>query len=325
MRSEFDFIQNIKKKFGLDRIGDDCAVLPKDSTTDMLITSDMIVEDIDFRLDWTTPELLGHKSLAVSLSDVAAMGGVPKWALVSIGVPESLWSDDFLDRFYKGWHRLARKSRVELVGGDISRTPEKFVVDSIVVGEVPKGCAILRSGARVGQTVVVTDHVGGSAGGLRLLKSGRRLDCGVESWEEVLLTIHLQPWPQTGTGIYLQDLATSMIDISDGLNSDLKHICDASGVGARIFADKIPINLNLRKLVNTFDEEVDLALNGGEDFQLLFTLPQENIPELAAGMIGGDDYGLFRVIGEITSNTGKIELVQDGRTEIVEPKGYRHF
>jgi thiamine-monophosphate kinase len=116
-----------------------------------------------------------------------------------------------------------------------------------------------------------------------------------------------------------------MIDISDGLSSDLKHLCDSSGVGATIIAENIPMNLNLRKLVRTLDEQLDLALNGGEDFQLLFTIPKEKIPDLAAGFVDGDDHGLFTVIGEITSNPGIIELVRDGHTEILEPKGYRHF
>ena len=172
MRSEFEFIQHIKEKYSLDRIGDDCAVLPKDDKTDMLVTSDMLVEDIDFRLEWTTPEFLGHKALAVSLSDIAAMGGDPKWAVLSIGVPERLWRQDFVDRLYKGWHELAREFGVELVGGDISRTPDKLVIDSTVFGDVPKGEAIFRSGARPADRIFVSGTLGDAAGGLKLLESG---------------------------------------------------------------------------------------------------------------------------------------------------------
>ncbi len=139
MRSEFDFIQNIKNKYGLGKIGDDCAVLPKDDKTDMVVTADMLVEEIDFRLDWTTPEFLGHKALAVSLSDIAAMGAAPDWAMLSIGVPPELWENDFLDRFYAGWHKLAAEHSVELVGGDISRVPDKFVIDSVVGGSSAEG------------------------------------------------------------------------------------------------------------------------------------------------------------------------------------------
>src|SRR5688572_30488273 len=103
MVSEFEFIEVIKSKYGLDQVGDDCAVLPKDADTDLLMTADLLIEEIDFRLEWTTPEFLGHKALAVSLSDIASMGGDPKWAMLSIGVPETVWTGDFLDRFYTGW------------------------------------------------------------------------------------------------------------------------------------------------------------------------------------------------------------------------------
>src|SRR5688572_15928104 len=327
MRSEFEFIHNIKRKYGLDRVGDDCAVLPRNDKTDLVITADMLVEGIDFRLDWTTPEFLGHKALAVSLSDIAAMGASPDWAMLSIGVPAGLWADDFLDRFYAGWHRLARRSQVELVGGDLSRTPDKLVIDSIVGGDVPRNQAILRSGAVEGDAIVVTDHIGGSAGGLRLLESGRRIGNDTESWEEIMLSIHLQPWPQTGSGVYLQErkIVHAMIDISDGLASDLLHICNASNVGAKLFADRIPLNFNLDRLIRPFEERLEFALNGGEDFQLLFTLPPDKISQLSAELVGGDSDGLFSVIGEVTSNIGIIELMVDGKTQIIEPKGYRHF
>ncbi|CAN5634996.1 thiamine-phosphate kinase [soil metagenome] len=327
MVSEFQFLENLKSKYPVEKIGDDCAVLPKDENTDMLLTTDMLVEDIDFRLDWTTPEFLGHKTLAVSLSDIAAMGGTPIWSMLSIGVPELLWKTDFIDRFYAGWHSHAKRACVELVGGDISRTPDKFVIDSIIGGSVPKGNAIMRSGALVGDAIVVTDHVGGAAGGLKLLESGRRLGLDLASWEEVLLSIHLKPWPQTRTGIYLEThkLAHSMIDISDGLAADLQHLCEASRVGARLYADKIPLNLNLHNLSNTFEGRLNMGLNGGEDFQLLFTLSTDKIPELTSNMVGDIDPGLFNVIGEVTAYAGTIELVIDSHTQDLRPKGYRHF
>src|SRR5215203_2218629 len=119
MRSEFQFIRNIKGKYGLGRIGDDCAVVPKDPRTDLVVTADLLVEDVDFRLDWTSPESIGHKALAVSLSDIAAMGATPKWALLSIGIPECIWHGNFVDKFYDGWFRLSRRHKVELIGGDV--------------------------------------------------------------------------------------------------------------------------------------------------------------------------------------------------------------
>jgi thiamine-monophosphate kinase len=319
MRSEFDFIQNIKKKFGLDRIGDDCAVLPKDAKTDLLITTDLLVEGVDFNLDWTVPEFLGHKALAVSLSDVAAMGGEARWALVSIGVPEQLWEGDFLDRFYEGWHALAKEFGVEMVGGDVSRSPGGLVIDSIVGGEVATGKAVTRHHAQPGDLILVTGDLGAAAGGLRLLNDGLRYSDELNGWQKTLLHKQLTPWPQLDTALVvtLDDTATAMIDISDGLSSDLAHICEASRVGARIDAKRIPINEHLEKLEMTEDAKLDLALNGGEDFELLFTASKEKFSNV--------DERLFSVIGEVTANTGVIELITDDETRILTPAGYRHF
>jgi thiamine-monophosphate kinase len=179
--NEFEFIEKLKNKFPTFRnpqssslvgIGDDCAVLPKDSKTDLVITADLLVEDIDFRLSWSKPEFIGHKALAVSLSDVAAMGAKPAWAMLSIGVPASIWKTDFVEKFYDGWFRLAEKFQVELIGGDVSKTPDKIVIDSIVAGGVKKNKAILRSGAKVGDLIFVTGNLGGAAAGLKLLEEG---------------------------------------------------------------------------------------------------------------------------------------------------------
>ena len=140
MSSEFEVLEKLRRKFSLEKIGDDCAVLPKDSKTDLVITADMLVEDIDFRLEWAKPEFIGHKALAVSLSDIAAMGADPTWAMLSIAVPEHLWDTKFIEKFYAGWHKLAKIHKVELVGGDISRSPDKLVIDSIVGGRGAEGC-----------------------------------------------------------------------------------------------------------------------------------------------------------------------------------------
>jgi thiamine-monophosphate kinase len=320
MLSEFDFIQNIKKKFRLDMVGDDCAVLPKDADTELLITADLLIEDIDFRLDWVVPEFLGHKALAVSLSDVAAMGGEARWALISIGVPEKLWQGEFVEKFYEGWHSLARKFGVELAGGDVSRSPDRLVIDSIVGGEVAIGQAVLRSGASVGDLLLVTGRLGGSAGGLKLLSEGIRFNPEENTgWQKKLLLKHLEPWPQLDNALVLQidNTATAMIDISDGLSSDLAHICEMSGVGARIDADLIPISRQLEKLSLSREEQLDLALNGGEDLELLFSARKEKISNV--------DKELFTVIGEVTAKTGVIELIVGEESRIITPRGYRHF
>ena len=311
MLGEFEFIQNIKKKYSLEKVGDDCAVMPKDDKTDQVITADLLVEDIDFRLEWTTPEFLGHKALAVSLSDIAAMGAEPKWAMLSLGVPENLWNSDFVDRFYEGWFALAKEFCVELVGGDISRTPDKIVIDSIVGGEVPKGRAIMRSGAKIGDSIYVTGELGGAATGMWQLENGA-------ANQSSFVLKQLKPQPQLTAAKLLQTLCVihSMIDISDGLSSDLTHICDASGVGAKIYADQLPIN---PEFVTQFGakQSFDFALHGGEDFELLFTADEKKFSPPQSVKI-------FR-IGEITSDTGKIEIIRNGKTEILQPKGYRHF
>ena len=319
MKSEFDFINYIKKSYGLAAIGDDCAILPKDDKTDMVITADMLVEDIDFRLEWTTPEFLGHKALAVSLSDIAAMGAVPKWAMLSIGVPIGLWNSDFLDGFYQGWHSLANNFEVELIGGDISKTPEKFVIDSIVGGETPKGNAILRSGAKRGDSIFVTEKLGGSAAGLYLLNDGIKLEDSEVDKEFDLIRKHLTPMPRISYGVWLNqgNVASAMLDISDGLLSDLNHLCEQSNVGARLYTEKIPLDDNVADILGSDEASLENALNGGEDFELLFTAKAENVSTYFKG--------IFPCIGEITSNIGVIELATDGQVEIIQPSGYQHF
>lgn len=319
MRSEFEFIQNIKNKFSLDNIGDDCAVLAIDTEADLLITSDMLVEDIDFRLEWTTPEFLGHKSLAVSLSDIAAMGGEPKFAMLSIGVSEKLWKTDFVDRFYDGWHKLAREFGVDLVGGDVSRSPDKLVIDSTLLGQLTRGSAIRRAGARIGDAIFVTGYLGGAAAGLELLEYGQRYSAAMSETVRHLLLRQLQPIPQVRTGKLLLELnlPTAMMDVSDGLSSDLNYFAIASGVGAKIYADRIPVDPAIAGAGSVERDALDLALNGGEDFELLFTSRPEKIP--AALDLG------FHHLGEITENVGIIELEQDHKVSRLEPKGFRHF
>ena len=279
MKSEFEFIENIRQRYSLRKIGDDCAVLPKDFKTDLVITTDLLVEDVDFRREWVTPEFMGHKALAVSLSDVAAMGAKPVWAMLSLGIPETAWKSDFADRFYDGYFRLARKFDVEIVGGDVSRTPDKIVVDSIAAGEVSKERAVLRSGAKPGDLIFVTGELGGAAAGLKLLESGVRYNDEAKIWQHNLMLKQLQPQPQVRAALDLNEYnrATAMIDLSDGLSGDLMHVCRASGVGAKIFADKIPLHKNLLSIADSFEEKLNFALNGGEDFELLFTVdPKKN-------------------------------------------------
>jgi thiamine-monophosphate kinase len=334
MTTEFEFITNLRKKTAgsansISRIGigDDCAVLPKDAKTDLVVTADLLVEDIDFRLEWTTPEFIGHKALAVSLSDIAAMGAKPVWSMTSIGIPEKIWKTGFVEKFYEGYLNLAKEYGVELVGGDVSKTTDKIVIDSIVAGEVEKGKAVLRSGAKIGDSIFVTGALGGASAGLKLLESGEKFETAT-GWRRKLIDRQLKPVPrlkpvefQKFPQPYISDdelkNITSMIDISDGLSSDLAHICRASGVGAKIFAEKIPLLKHLRAMTKDFDERLAFALHGGEDFELLYTKSSKKIsaPENV-------DFGS---IGVITANAGIIELIVDGESRVLDEKGYRHF
>ena len=317
MKGEFDFIHYIKKSFGLRTVGDDCAVLPKDDRFDLLVTADLLIENIDFRLEWTRPEWLGHKVLAVSLSDIAAMGGEPDWSMLTIGIPEKLWESDFAKRFYEGWTQLAGQFDVELVGGDISRSPEGFVVDSICGGNVPKSKAVLRSGAKPGDAVFVSGSLGGAAGGLRLLERNDGLE-RKETWQERLIERQLRPTPRVELGSWLRkhEIASAMIDLSDGLSSDIHHICELSNVGAELDASLLPVDDDLQHIFSV-DQSLAIALNGGEDFELLFTVPVEKIPLLENADVSH--------IGTITEGVGNVRLNDGDRLVELQPSGYRHF
>lgn len=330
MTSEFDFIRSLLDKTARRKsqfspvkigIGDDCAVISQNSKTDLVITADLLVEDIDFRLDWTRAEFIGHKALAVSLSDIAAMGAKPLWALVSIGIPEKIWRTDFVEKFYAGWFGLGKKFNVELVGGDVSRTPDKIVIDSVVAGEAKKNRAVLRSAAKAGDLIFVTGKLGGAASGLRLLESGLRFETEKGARKDFIRR-QLAPNPQIEIGLKLSEnkLATAMLDLSDGLSSDLAHLCQASRVGAQIFAERIPLEKNLRGVLKENEDEISFALNGGEDFELLFTAHPKNKIKLEK-LFGKK----ITCVGEITDQTEKIELVVQSKTVSLKPGGFRHF
>lgn len=340
-RTEFDFIRRIRRR-ALSHsslighhpslalgIGDDAAVIRQEHGRDIVLTADLLVEDIDFRLSNTTPWLLGFKALAVSLSDIAAMGARPSFALLSIGVPSEIWNSDFVDHLYEGFFALAESYGVELIGGDVSRTPERVVVDSIVIGETARGRAVLRTGARPGDHIFVTGTLGGAAAGLRLLENGARLSrkrpraAHLRTVEHLLLR-QLRPEPRVTWGAMLGEerQATAMIDLSDGLSSDLLHLCRESRVGAIIESSRIPVdplvvNLCGRRAL----DPLLLALHGGEDFELLFTVHPRDLSRMPRQISGVP----VTYLGDVTREAGQIRVSEGSHVWTLEPAGFTHF
>ena len=349
-RSEFDFINYIrrrsnKREMALNAdssssvfpdpsslscgIGDDAAVIKQLTGRDTVITTDLLVEESDFRRDSTQPRLLGHKALAVSLSDIAAMGAQPRWALLSIGIPLDIWDSDFVDQLYEGFFALAERYDVRLIGGDVSRTPEKIVIDSIVLGECRSGYAVARAGAKPGDHLFVTGLLGASAAGLRLMERGARLqklgasDDDSRSIEQLLLR-QLRPEPRVGWGLVLgqEGLASSMIDLSDGLSSDLHHLCQESRVGAVIESAQIPVDPLVAELAGRRAlDPLILALNGGEDFELLFTVSPENISKLPTKVDGVS----ITQIGQIKKASEGVCVAEGSRVWSLKSGGWDHF
>ena len=339
--SEFDFIERLRRRelkrasgrkassplphhsSLLKGIGDDAAVIRQRAGFDNVITADLLVEGIDFELGsgGATARDVGHKALAVSLSDVAAMGARPTMCLLSVGVTRERWRTGFLEEFYKGVGRLAGRHGVSVVGGDISRAPERVVVDSVVLGEVRRGRAVLRSGARPGDQIFVTGSLGGAAAGLRVLRE--RAGARLTSAEERLVRRQLRPEPRAEWGRLLceEKLASAMIDLSDGLSSDLAHLCRESGAGASIEVESLPLDPLLKSLSLTEAESLSLALDGGEDFELLFTVPAKRAARVPA-KVGG-----VRVtrVGEVTADPSRLTLVRDGRPRPLKAGGFEHF
>ena len=335
--NEFEFIRKIREQAaqrgaspGLVRgIGDDAAVLKSFTGTDVVVSTDLLMEGIDFRRDTTRPNQLGHKALAVSLSDIAAMGARPRWALVSIGVPNDVWNSGFMDSFYDGLFHIADRFAVKLIGGDLSRTPEKIVINSIALGECLLEREVFRSGAKPGDQIYVTGFLGDAVAGLRLIERGARLHDHNSTPTDSnpidhLLLRHLQPEPRVGWGLLIgeRQLATAMIDISDGLSSDLNHLCQESKVGALVDAHRLPIDQVVTDMCGRRAlDPLMLALHGGEDFELLFTVNPENVSKLPTRV---DGISITR-IGEIKEASHGVRIAEGSKIWNLEPGGWEHF
>lgn len=298
-------------------IGDDAAAFQWHNGTIGLVTTDMLVESVHFDLRFSDPVRLGRKSLAVNLSDIAAMGGKPSCFLLSLALPETV-SVNFIDEFTTGMLGLAAEFGVTLIGGDTCASRGGLVISVTLYGEQEPGRIVKRSGARPGDLIFVTGTVGDSAMGLELLRKGHGKGYCIDR--------HLDPSPRVREGRALAEagLPTAMIDVSDGLLSDLGHIVDSSGVGALLHQGKIPYSQEFASLLDSSaDKRHALACGGGEDYELLFTAPghrRNEITELLSG------YGTpVTEIGEITSHRGIVVLSPAGEAVSMDKPGYDHF
>ncbi len=334
---EFGLIENIRKSAGrpspsvIIGIGDDAAVLKVPSSS-LLATSDMLIERVHFDLRYTDFYSLGWKSAAANLSDIAAMGGRPRFCLTSIGIPNSI-SPKQIAEFYHGCNTLLQSCDAILVGGDTCSSRKDLVINVMIIGESVKNGVVTRAGAKPGDRIFVTGTLGDSSAGLEILKRkvrSRRSKGGTipflfrnsRTAMSRLVERHLRPDPRVdwGMDLALSRCAHAMIDISDGLSSDLAHICEQSRVGALINAKKIPLSPWLCRTADKLDHPpIHYALSGGEDYELLLTVPTSRIRELQALGIP------LTEIGEIT-RTRKILIVDSrGHKSPLQPTGYNHF
>jgi len=326
---EFGFIESIKEECAttyknvIKGIGDDCAVFGPSSGRVLLFTTDMLVEDIHFLKTKMTPYQLGWKSIAVNLSDIAAMGGRPLVLLISLAIPPET-DVELMQDFYKGMKTICEQYEVTIAGGDTSASPDKLVINISLIGDAQQNEVLYRSGAKSGDSIYLTGNVGDSFAGLKIIKKEISSPKSIESH---FIKIHNEPNPliETGMTIAASGLATAMIDVSDGLVSDLGHICKESGVGAILFRDKIPLSSELKLLASREKfNPLELALSGGEDYQLLITVPNGNIKDFE---IVGKNKGLLPLylIGKIVEGKGITMVNDDGSLEEIDIKGFNHF
>lgn len=306
----------------LQGIGDDAAVTtPVEGV--QLVTTDLLIERVHFIRDTISPTQLGYKALAVNLSDIAAMGGTPHDAYVSIAVPAEVPVEE-LDAIYDGMKRLARATGVNLLGGDTTGSRKDLCINIVVIGSAPRDQVLLRSGARVGDRIVVTGTLGDSAGGLAVLLTDPKITAETAA---ALLRAHYEP------EMYLAEarlfaasgVVHAAIDLSDGLASDLCHICERSGVGAIVDLAAIPMSDELRALCRvTGADPVQLALSGGEDYRLLVTVDPAGVDGLRRQVATATGRRLHD-IGQIVAEDGILLRTRDGTLSPMSSSGWDHF
>lgn len=308
-------------------IGDDCAVLRPAAGEELVVTTDFTLDGVHFRREWHSPESVGHRCLARGLSDIAAMGARPVAAFLSMGLPKELVQagrgKTWLDRFLNGLLALAGEHKVPLAGGDTARSLGPACFDIVLVGAVKRDRALLRSGAKAGDAIYVTGALGGAAAELMALQRTPQKFVGlVKATDD---HPHMFPQPRVAVSARVARLANAAIDISDGLSTDLAHLCDESGLAAELDVAAIPVH---RLAIQAQHDQLapsalELALHGGDDYELLFTArPEARIPRRVAGV------PIHRIGQVMARRKGRLPMVlrdEDGRSVALEPHGWEHF
>lgn len=305
---EFGLIDIISGRFqapeGVTGIGDDCAIMPQASGRDTLVSTDMLVEGTHFLMDDISAFRLGWKSAAVNISDIAAMGGKPTATFLSLGLPKGM-SQEWWEEFIEGYKAISERFGCPLLGGDTTSSKDRLCINVTVLGEAPSGHVHRRSDAKPGDLVCVTGTLGDSAGGLQVILNGVERDALAEE----LVRKHYEPMPRVSEGLALAG-AHAMMDISDGIGSDLRHILKASGVGAEVDIAALPFSRELREVCARHGwDATSLAISGGEDYELLFTIGPDEVVDVP-----------HTVIGRITAAPGLRWIGSDKDFE-----GFKHF
>lgn len=309
-KGEFSFIGDIATMFGplphhgFEPIGDDCTVLSMGEEA-LVMTTDMLVEDVHFLRGASTAEEVAEKSLMVNISDVAAMGATPVATLLSIALPKSA-QGEWAEGFMRGYYEASKREGVALVGGDTTAAKDKIAINVVAIGRAPLSCIKRRSDAKVGDAICVTGKLGISSKGL--------VDIMLGDMNTKAAKAHRRGQARTAEGLWLgtRSEVHAMMDISDGIASDIKHIMEQSGVGARIFMEQIPTDYDIR-----------YATTGGEDYELLLTLDNDSYEEIAEALYNATGTTLTK-IGEITLGSD-VEWLDKGEPTNLELRGFTHF
>lgn len=333
---EFGLIKRLTKNITLDKervivgVGDDVAVVKTKAEEYLLLTCDILIEGTHFTKETITPYQLGKKVVAINVSDIAAKGGIPKQALISIGLPKDT-KVVYVDEIYGGIKEQSKKFNIDIVGGNTALSKDKIFIDLFLVGEIKPDLLLLRSGAKPDDKILVTGNLGDSSAGLKIIENQdlKLEDIKFEKkYKTKLKQAHLSPNPRLLESriIAKSNFANSMMDISDGLSSDLAKICEASNVGAIIWEEKIPVSKETLAFAKSIGKSpFNFALHGGEDYELLFTIPKENV-EIIIKKIQRETKTKVTEIGEIKDRKFGIKIVKtNGEMTPLNTYGWNHF